>query len=65
MMTPFAHLNTATIRAEARRRLRRRIIDLACLAALALVALILGHMILTTALAFDQLLLDAAARGAM
>lgn len=65
MISPFAHLNTATLRAEGRRRWRRRITDLACFAALAVLALVVGHTLLTTALSFDQLLLDAAARGSM
>jgi hypothetical protein len=65
MITPFARMNTATLRAERRARLRRLAGDLACLAALALLAAIMGHVILTTALNLPATLTQAEALKGM
>lgn len=65
MITPFANLNAATIRAEARARARRRMADTACLVLLALIAIGVADMILTTATGLDDLLAQAAARKGM
>ena len=64
MTSPFTRLNTARIRAERRATARRRMAEAACLALIALISVVIGDMILTTALALDDLTAQAlAAKG--
>lgn len=59
MITPFARLNAATIRAERRAHLRRQLGHAATLAAMAILFLIVADMALTTALALPETLARA------
>lgn len=59
MISPFTHLNAATIRAEARARLRRKVQDAAIIALMAVIALIVADMALTTALALPETIAQA------
>ncbi|MBL9049063.1 MAG: hypothetical protein JNK19_03000 [Tabrizicola sp.] len=59
MISPFTHLNAAKIRAEARARLRRKVQDAAIIALMAVIALIVADMALTTALALPETIAQA------
>ena len=59
MITPFAHINTATIRAERRARMRSTARDAAVLGVLIILFLIVADMALTTALALPETLARA------
>ena len=65
MITPFARLNTNTIRAERRAHLRRQLGHAATLIVMAILMLIVADMALTTALALPETLATAASLKGM
>ena len=65
MITPFAHINAATIRAERRAHLRRQLGHAVTLAVIAILMLVVADMALTTALALPETLATAASLKGM
>jgi type II secretory pathway component PulJ len=64
MNSPFAHLNTAAIRAERRSNLRRTVTDAATLLAVIVAAVVLASAALNTARVLPDIIAESATRAA-